>query len=233
VTDGGPQRFPKDRLPPGTVSAVDCGPLPANGTTPHWMYSASEPQSELVFPSDDGTGKPLALELPPLSSGFIMLHTVNPTDAVIKTKASLSFEPLAAAQYTKTDTYVAFSNNFALPPYTTGVVETKSCAMPPDAQFWSFTTLAHKRAMRTRILDRPGVLLDSPDWAHPVIATMDAPPFVRFASTKLSYDCTFDNPSSRTIRRGNSYQTDEECLAVGYFFPATRPLACSDGYGPY
>ena len=185
-----------------------------------------------MFPSDDGTGKPLALEISPLSSGFLMLHTINTTNQVIKTKATLNFEPLAATAYTKTDTYIAFSNNFALPPYSTGVVETKSCAVPPDAQFWSLTTLAHKRAAQTRVLDRPSVLLDSPDWAHPVIETVEKPPFVRFGSTKLTYECRFDNPSNRTIRRGDSYQSDEECLAVGYFFRATRPFACSDGYGP-
>lgn len=233
VTDGGPQRFPKDRLPPGTVSAVDCGPLPANGTTAHWMYSANEPESELVFPSDDGTGKPLALEIPPLSSGFLMLHTINTTNEVIKTKATVNFEPLDAAAYTTTDTYLTFSSNFALPPYSSGVVETKSCAVPPDAQFWSLTTLAHKRATSTRILDGTSPLVESPDWSHPVIATTDEPPFVTFASRKLTYACRFDNPLSRTVRRGDSYQTDEECLAVGYFFPATRPLACADGYGPY
>ncbi len=30
--------------------------------------------------------------------------------------------------------------------------------------------------------------------------------------------------------RGGSYQTDEQCVAVGYFFPATKPLQCRDGY---
>lgn len=233
VTDGSAQRFPKDRLPPGTVSTVDCGPLPTNGTMPHWIYSASEPESELVFPSDDGTGKPLALEIPPLSSGYIMLHTVNTTNDVIKAEATLNFEPLEAAAYTKTDTYLGFSSGFALPPYSSGVVETKSCPVPPDAQFWSLTTLAHGRAVNTRILDGTSLLLDSSDWRHPVIETVERPPFVTFSSKKLTYACRFDNPSNRTIYRGDSYVVDEECLAVGYFFPATRPLACSEGFGPY
>lgn len=232
-TTGSPNHYPADRKPPGTVSTVDCGPLPTNGSMPHWIYSANDPQSELVFPSDDGTGKPLALEIPPLSSGYIMLHTVNTTNDVIKTKATLNFEALDAAVYTKTDTYTTFSSNFVLPPYSTGVVETQSCTVPPDAQFWSLTTLTHSRAVNARILDGTSVLVDSPDWSRPVIETVEKPPFVTFASKKLTYACRFDNPTNRTIWRGESYQTDEECLAVGYYFPATRPFGCSNGFGPY
>lgn len=232
-TTGSPNHYPADRKPPGTVSTVDCGPLPTSGSMPHWIYSANDPQSELVFPSDDGTGKPLALEIPPLSSGYIMLHTVNTTNDVIKTKATLNFEALDATTYTKTNTYIGFSSNFALPPYSAGVVETKSCTVPPDAQFWSLTTLTHSRAVNARILDGTSVLVDSPDWSRPVIETVEKPPFVNFASNKLTYACRFDNPTNRTIWRGESYQTDEECLAVGYYFPATRPFGCSNGFGPY
>jgi hypothetical protein len=35
------------------------------------------------------------------------------------------------------------------------------------------------------------------------------------------------------VLTGESYQSDEQCVAVGYFFPATRPLWCWDGFGPY
>jgi hypothetical protein len=233
TTNGGTQQYPVERIPPGIVSAADCSPLPTGAVVPNWMYAANEPTHQLELPSDDGTGKPLALEIPPLSSGFLLLHTVNPTNEPITTSATVNFEPVASASYTKTDTYITYSKNFAIPPQTNGYVEAKSCPVPSGTRFWGLTTLTHKRAVGTQIADGADVVLDSLDWAHPATETLAAPPFRSFGSGKLTYACRWNNPSTRTIHRGDSYQTDEECLAVGYFFPATRPLQCYEGVGPY
>lgn len=233
TTTNGSQGYPVDRIPPGIVSAADCSPLPTAGVVPNWIYEAHEPTAALAFPSDDGTGKPLALELPALSSGFLLLHTVNTSTEVIKAKATVRFEPLDSPVYTKTDTFMAFSPDISIPALTNGVLETKSCATPPGTQFWWLSTLAHKRSVRTRIVDLPNLVLESLDWSHPATETIMAPPFRSFASRKLTYACVYDNPLTRTVHRGNSYQTDEECLAVGYYFPAEHPLKCYDGSGPY
>jgi hypothetical protein len=74
------------------------------------------------------------------------------------------------------------------------------------------------------------VLFDSVDWAHPGAATWATPPFRAFSEATLSHRCTYDNPSYRTITRGPSQQTDEECIGIGYFFPGTAPRICWDGY---
>ena len=49
---------------------------------------------------------------------------------------------------------------------------------------------------------------------------------------RLSYSCTYSNPTNRTIRSGDSVSTDEECVAVGYFFPATSSFVCLNSLGP-
>lgn len=228
-----PHRYPVDRLHPGEVSAADCSPLPTGNVVPNWLYEAHEPTSELAFPSDDGSGKPVALEIPPLSSGFILLHVVNTSDEVVKTKATLNVEALASPVYTRTEPYTAFTDDFAIPPLSNGVVVGDACATPPGTQFWRLSTLTHTRATAARIVDGPTTVLETLDWAHPEAETRLAPPFRTFASNALGYACTYDNAENRTVRRGDSYQTDEECLAVGYFFPATRPLRCFNGNGPY
>jgi hypothetical protein len=233
TTTNGSQGYPMERLPPGIVSAADCSPLPTGQVVPNWIYEAHEPTNALAFPSDDGTGKPVALEIPPLSSGFILLHAVNTGTEVVKTKAALAVEPLASPVYTKTDTYTAYSSQLAIPPLSNGVVETRACATPPNSEFWWLSTLAHKRADRTDVFDGRDPVLTSLDWSHPASETLATPPFRSFASGKLTYACTYHNAENRTVHRGNSYQTDEECLAVGYFFPADRPYRCSDGIGPY
>ena len=72
----------------------------------------------------------------------------------------------------------------------------------------------------------------SSDWEHPGAKTWMSTPFYSFASGKLTYECTYNNTTNRTILTGDSAQTDEMCMAVGYFFPADNAKWCFDGQGP-
>jgi hypothetical protein len=49
----------------------------------------------------------------------------------------------------------------------------------------------------------------------------------------MSWDCTYSNPSNLTIQTGDSEEFDEQCFAIAYFFPATKPLVCVNGSGPF
>jgi hypothetical protein len=82
------------------------------------------------------------------------------------------------------------------------------------------------------VLDGSTTLFEGTDWEHPGATTVAAAPFLTFASNGLTSECTYDNPTNRTITTGSSYATDEECLAIGYFFPATDSLLCVNGLGP-
>jgi len=45
----------------------------------------------------------------------------------------------------------------------------------------------------------------------------------------LTYECSYDNTgtnANRTIQTGDSALDDEQCMAVGYYFPATKPGFC-------
>ena len=67
----------------------------------------------------------------------------------------------------------------------------------------------------------------SDDWEHPGAQAWMTTPFYTFASGKLTYECTYDNPTNRTIiHTVTAPQTDEMCMASGYFFPATKPTIC-------
>jgi hypothetical protein len=70
--------LPADRQTPGTVSSSGCGfAATANNTFARRIYSAHEPVEDLRMPSDDGAGKPVAIELPANSAGFIEMYFVN------------------------------------------------------------------------------------------------------------------------------------------------------------
>lgn len=67
------------------------------------------------------------------------------------------------------------------------------------------------------------------DWEHPETRRFDTAPFFEFASSKVTWECTYtslgDN-MDRTSRAGQSARTDEMCMATGYYFPASGPKGC-------
>ena len=95
-----------DAMPPGTVTTVNCGPGGSGIST--WMYSSQTPEDSLEMPTDDGEGKPLAMEIEPNQAGFLQMHYNNTEwgyehfimdndgEALIwRLKAALRYEELA------------------------------------------------------------------------------------------------------------------------------------------
>jgi hypothetical protein len=190
-----------------------------------WMYAAQNAVEELKLPADDGTGKPLAMEIGMNQSGFLQMHYNNRSDQVIKAHVEVSAYALAeGTAYTKTAAFVTYNDKINIPIGAVGDVETMSCNVPAANKFWLMTTHAHKRAVHTSVKDGATVVFESNDWEHP--GAKQLAPFYQFSSGKLTYECTYNNTSSRVIMAGPSAQTDEMCMASGYFFPATRPVFC-------
>jgi hypothetical protein len=133
-------------------------------------------------------------------------------------------------QYTASGTYVTYNANISIPPQTSGDVESKTCPVPPGAQFWRMTTHAHKQAVRTVVLDNLDVVFESTDWQNPGSQEWPAAPFFTFASNALTYACTYDNPTNRTITAGDSSATDEQCMAIGHYFPACLSRYCFNNF---
>jgi hypothetical protein len=221
---------PNDMMQPGTVSVVNCGP--GSGFAA-WVYSAQDSEHELLLPDNDGTGKPLAMELAPNTSGFIQMHFANRSDQPIMVHVSVRGYTLTeGAAYTNTAAFVTYNGNINIPPGTTMAaphVESMTCSVPTTSKFWTMTTHTHKQAISTDVKDGPAnngtVVYSSTGWEHPDEKRWD-PQFYMFGSGKLTYECTYVNPTTHAIRAGESVLTDEMCMASGYFFPATKPVFC-------
>ena len=198
---------------------------------PRWLYAADTASAELPFPTDDGAGKPVALTVPANKPGYVILHYINTTGAKVSGHFLLVAETLDdAVAYTPTNTYISYNGNISIPPGAIGDVESQNCPLPAGASFWYLSTHTHKQGIETRVSDGPSVLLDSFDWEHPLTETRGAPPFIGFASNVLTTRCNYENMTGRTIAAGDSNQTDEQCIGVGYFFPATVPKICFNGF---
>ncbi len=90
------------------------------------------------------------------------------------------------------------------------------------------STHAHKQAIKTDVNDGATNIFHSDDWEHPGAQIWNAMPFYSFAN-KVTWTCTYNNTgdnAAQTIKAGPSAQTNEMCMATGYWFPATGPMAC-------
>ncbi len=225
--------------PAGTVSATQCGIGGSSATNiPSWLFAAATEHAELALPTDDGAGKPLGQDITAGQPAYIQMHYVNATDADMKVHVSINAEAYAAgAAYTKTAPYITFNGNINIPAGAVGDVETQTCTTPAGAKFWQMATHAHKQAVKTEVKNgmptSTDIIYTSTDWEHPMSKLWMATPFFTFTGDKLTFSCTYNNTgsnASRVIRTGDSAQTDEMCMATGYYFPATKSQICYNGF---
>jgi hypothetical protein len=218
-----------DVQPPGTLSSVNCSIFGNSPSTalPEWVYDAHAATDALALPADDGFGKPLAIELGPRSAMFFKIHLVNPGVDPVTARVTLHAEALApGVAYTKSATFFTYANSLQIPGDSIDHVESRTCSTPTGVRFWRWTTHTHARSTRTAIEDAGSLVFESFDGSNPGAVTFGAPSFFSFSTDRITYECTYTHPGNNTIVSGENRGTDEQCMAVGFFFPATRPRLC-------
>lgn len=223
---------PAQRQPPGALTQTPCG-LGDGGGFAAWLYAAHNPVQQLAFPADDGTGNPLAVEIAPNQPMFLQMYIVNLTSSPISASALVEGDALGGAvTYTRSATYLTNNISLTIPPGTSNQVFERTCAVPAATKFWWLSTRTHRFASDSRIRNAGADVVVSTDWEHPAEFLAQAPGFFQFDPAGLTYRCTYDNPGTATIQSGESEATDEACIGIGYFFPATRPALCINNIGP-
>ncbi len=222
--------FPSD-LPNGGLDTQNrCGLGTSSGTNqPAWVFASQTEHLEEDLPADDGTGKPLAQVLQPGTVGAYQMHYLNATDGPITAHVKLSAYALPdGTEFTRTDPYITYQYDISIPPNATGVQVSASCPTPAGAKFWTMSSHSHKQSVETQISDSNGMILDSTDWEHPSVKTWNAMPFYT-VSGNLTWTCTYNNTGDNkatTVKQGQSADTDEMCMATGYYFPSTTAKFC-------
>ena len=218
-------KLPADRAPPGSLSSVNCTSSNYNNTIARRIYSAHETVEQLRMPDDDGAGQPLALELPANAAGFIEIYALNASDTAIDTTVQLFGNGRASAQaYTKTGLYLTYNGMLSIPPFSS-TTATLACPVPPAVKFWWFSTQTHRRGTSATLRNGATTLLTTSNWEAPTITTYSAPPYYAFSPGQtLTYECSFVNDLAQTVHAGDSYETDENCIGLGYYFPGDGAL---------
>jgi hypothetical protein len=234
--------------PDGTLSTADCS-YTAGGSgggfyLPTFVYRAvptGTGTDEMTLPSDDGTGKPVAIRIDPNQPAFLQVHLFNTTTVTVTESVKIEgfgYEPGTDA--TLAGAFVVLNTFINIPPGTSAspgqASASGSCGIPRDWNFFRMTTAANKQAVHTSVKDGTTTLVALDDARSskpvvPVINTWVAPNFFKFkaeinpfTSQKFSYRCDYSNPNNYTIHTGSSIETDEQCMAFSYYFPNTHPF---------
>ena len=222
--------------PEGTVSASECGVAGAGiGSIPSWIYAAQTTDADMPMPTDDGNGTPVGMDVAAGQAAFLQMHYLNTSDDPLEVTVTVNAETYDPGTVTtKTAAYVTFNGNISIPPMSTDVKATNTCDIPPTSKVWLMSTHAHKQAIHTEVRNgmpaSTDVVFASDDWEHPGAQAWMTSPFYTFDTGKLTYECTYNNPTNRTITTGDSAATDEMCMASGYIFPATKATICYNSF---
>lgn len=198
---------------------------------PQWVYASQTPTSELPLPSDDGTGKPLGMNVAAHQKGYVEMHYLNTSDDPLTVSVKVSaYAHADGVEYTPTAAYITYNAGFEIPKDAQDYPVTQTCQLSPDLKFWTVSTHAHKQAVKTEIHDGSSMVFSATDWEHP--GSRDwATPYYQFSSGSITYTCTYTNLTGGVVKEGPSAKFNEMCMATGYIFPATAAKFCYDGFG--
>ena len=225
----------------GGASQPADGTLDPNGCSfggiPTWIYAAQTPHGELEMPQDDGAGKPLGMLVPPNQAAYFEMHYLNQGDTPLTVHVDLEAYAYAKdVTYTPTAAYITYNGEINIGVGAMNYTETETCGVPAGVQFWTVSTHSHKQSIKTSIMDGSSMVFfsEGPDaWEHPGAQSWMTSPFYTFSTGRLTYSCTYNNPTGRAIEDGQSAATDEMCMATGYIFPMTTAKFCYTNQGPF
>ena len=220
-----------------TLETQKCGLASIGASGPVWTFAAQNADQEASLPSDDGNGRPVGQLVTARHYGFIQMHYLNTTDAVIHAHVELNayaydegVQVTPAAPFVTLDTQINLAAATSAVTPATGMAHNQ-CDVARDVKFYLMTTYTHKQGVHTFIKDGATTVFNSTDWEHPGTQGWNTSPFYSFTSGKLTYQCEYVNPNGYPIKYGDDALTQEMCMAIGYYFPAATTTGhfCVDG----
>jgi hypothetical protein len=213
----------------------------------HLFYGASDasrnlaPCSGLEFhPLIHGSQEPHAISQYPagmatkLQGGMAVrfqVHYLNTTTAPLPVQAAVS---LTTVDPTTVDKWVAqlYMNRIGLsvPPGNNQTVTT-TCTIPTSfGPIGLIGGVSHMHKWATHFVANTSTgvkLYDTTQWDEPVATPYD-PPVLLNPGDKITWTCTYNNDSGRTLTFGESAAVNEMCIFTGRFYssPTGQDLEC-------
>jgi hypothetical protein len=204
----------------GTLSSCGIG---AGG---QWVYATSVPGRLIELKMPDGVGLPFNAN----SQIMLNMHFVNPGTTTAYPRVKMNFFYAQNLEY-QAAPMVSFNVGINVPgaaadgtPGTQTVSGT--CSAPAGAQFFLMTSHTHKHATLTQVNYVSGGqsmnIVNTTDWENPDVGLWNAPDFLTVQQgDSFTYSCTYENTASTPVTVGETAASNEMCMAIGYYFPAT------------
>jgi hypothetical protein len=204
---------------------LDDGGCLANPTGSNWVYSSAQPHMDLKIP--DG----VAIVLSSRQRVVFDMHYINTTEQVLHANVTLNIS-FAKGAFEKAASLVSYNTSIFIPPNGTQTVD-GDCTPGDGAKFFYMLTHTHRRgtlATISRVLASGQMgeeIVHSANWEVPQEKKWLKDPFMTFQTgEKFHYHCEYMNDLNQYVTSGPSAATNEMCMAITYYFPASAGGSC-------
>jgi hypothetical protein len=204
--------------PDGTLSSCSFG----GGT---WLYATSVPGQIIEMKMPDHVGLPFAAG----TQVMLNMHFINTGTAPAHPQVKMNFLYAKGVQY-KAAAMVSFNVGIDVPPASMSgpgkQTVSGTCTAPAGSKFFAITTHTHKHATEAKVDYVSGGkttnIVNTTDWEHPDVGLWNAPNFLTVKQgDSFSYSCSYANTGSSAVLVGETAASNEMCMAIGYYFPAS------------
>jgi hypothetical protein len=210
-----------DTSPVGTMDQTGCL---TNFT--NWIYSSAQPHMDLKMPEG------VAMVLSPRQRVLFDMHYINTTDKTLHVQVALNVIT-AKGSFEKAAPLVSYNTSIRLPAHGMQTVG-GDCTPGAGAKFFYMLTHTHRRGLLatiTRVMANGQMgdeIIKSTNWDVPEDKSWVDPPYLTFATgEKFHYSCQYMNDLDQVVTAGPSANTNEMCMAITYYFPASAGGSCN------
>jgi hypothetical protein len=187
-----------------------------------WVYATSRSGMIIGMDLPQNVGLPFQAG----SSLIMNMHLINTGIDVVKPVVKLNVMYAKNVMYKAGSVFSLAANaQIRVPPNGTQTVR-GSCTAPAGSKFFLWTTHSHKFTTEDNIDYVSGGkttnIVHTTDWENPGTHVWGAPDFLTVkAGDSFNYSCTYRNTLAQTLTFGETANSNEMCLAIGYYFPAS------------
>jgi hypothetical protein len=191
-----------------------------------WIYSSAQPHVDLAMP--DG----VAMVLAGNQRVQFDMHYINTSTETLHASVTLNVT-FAKGTFTKAASLISYNTSIFIPAHGMQTVG-GDCTPGSGAKFFYMLTHTHRRgqlATINRVLaggTQGEMLVKSTDWENPDQEKWPVSPYLTFQpGEKFHYSCQYMNDLNQVVTSGPSAQTNEMCMAITYYFPASAGGSCN------
>jgi hypothetical protein len=210
-----------DSSPVGTMDQTGCLTDFSN-----WIYSSAQPHIDLPMPDN------VAMVLSAHQRVQFDMHYINTTDKSLHVQVALNVIT-AKGSFQKAASLISFNTGIRIPAHGMQTVG-GDCTPGNGAKFFYMLTHTHRRGLLatiTRVMANGQMgeqLIKSTNWDVPEDKSWVAAPYLTFAAgEKFHYSCQYMNDLNQVVTAGTSANTNEMCMAITYYFPASAGGSCN------